>query len=74
LSHSEDAPSSVSKLPSGIEGLDAMIGGGLPEGKIVLVLGEPGTGKTILCSQFLHWGATERNENASWGETGYFDF
>src|SRR5438067_13261756 len=40
-----------------------MLGGGIPEGRVVLVLGEPGTGKTILCSQYLHWGATERNEN-----------
>ena len=56
--------SSVSKHPSGIEGLDAMIGGGLPEGRVVLVLGEPGTGKTILSSQFLHWGAVEKNEKA----------
>src|SRR2546425_4265041 len=52
----------TSKLASGIEGLDSMLGGGIPEGKIVLVLGEPGTGKTILCSQYLHWGATGQGE------------
>src|SRR5438067_4310584 len=40
-----------------------MLGGGIPEGRVVLVLGEPGTGKTILCFKYLHWGATERNEN-----------
>lgn len=40
-----------------------MLGGGFPEGKVVLVMGEPGTGKTILCSQFLYWGATEEHEN-----------
>ena len=40
-----------------------MLAGGFPEGKVILVLGEPGTGKTILCSQFLYWGATERSEN-----------
>ena len=39
-----------------------MLGGGFPEGKVVLILGEPGTGKTILCSQYLHWGASENNE------------
>ena len=39
-----------------------MLGGGFPQGKVILVLGEPGTGKTILCSQYLHWGASENNE------------
>ncbi len=50
------------RLQSGIVGLDNMLGGGFPEGKVVLILGEPGTGKTILCSQYLHWGAMEKDE------------
>lgn len=41
------------KLSSGISGLDSMLDGGFPSGRVILVLGEPGTGKTILCSQFL---------------------
>ncbi|HVH14429.1 MAG TPA: ATPase domain-containing protein [Candidatus Angelobacter sp.] len=51
-----------SRVPSGIPGLDALIDGGFPAGKAVLILGEPGTGKTILTSQYLHWGASERSE------------
>lgn len=53
----------MSKLQSGIQGLDTLLGGGFPEGKVILILGEPGTGKTILCSQFLNWGATAKAEN-----------
>jgi len=35
------------RVSSGIAGLDTLLDGGFPEGKVVLVLGEPGTGKTI---------------------------
>jgi circadian clock protein KaiC len=51
-------------VPTGIEGLDEMISGGIPRGRVVLVLGGPGTGKTILASQFLYKGITEHNEHA----------
>ena len=51
-----------SRVGSGIPGLDALLDGGFPAGKVVLILGEPGTGKTILCSQYLHWGASQRGE------------
>jgi KaiC/GvpD/RAD55 family RecA-like ATPase len=49
---------------SGIGGLDVLLDGGLPQGRVLLVLGEPGTGKTILVSQFLNWGPTRGNENS----------
>ncbi len=52
----------TSKIASGINGLDALLKGGLPEGRVVLVLGEPGTGKTVLTAQFLYHGATRANE------------
>ena len=51
-------PPSRSKLPTGIAGLDSLLDGGLSSGRVVLVLGEPGTGKTIFCSQFLHSGSS----------------
>ena len=50
------------RVSSGIAGLDALLDGGFPEGKVILVLGEPGTGKTILVSQFLHNGVTGQGD------------
>jgi len=47
----------IERLPSGIPGLDEVIEGGLPTPSIVLVLGEPGTGKTTFAMQALFHGA-----------------
>jgi circadian clock protein KaiC len=47
----------------GIPALDAMLGGGLPQGHMVLVSGNTGTGKTIFSLQFLVQGIRE-GENA----------
>lgn len=41
------------RVPTGITGLDALIEGGFPKGRTILVTGEPGTGKTIFALQFL---------------------
>jgi circadian clock protein KaiC len=38
---------------TGIAGLDAIVGGGIPRNRLYLVQGEPGTGKTTLALQFL---------------------
>lgn len=40
----------------GVDGLENFVPG-LPKGDAILVRGEPGTGKTILCLQFLYRGA-----------------
>ncbi len=50
------------RAKTGIVGLDEMLAGGLLEGSAVLVKGAPGTGKTTLGFQFLHYGATQENE------------
>ena len=44
---------------SGDEGLDRILGGGLPMNGINLIMGLPGSGKTILCQQFIFARATE---------------
>src|SRR4029079_9246958 len=41
------------KTPTGIVGLDEITGGGLPHGRTTLLLGGPGSGKTILSLKFL---------------------
>jgi len=41
------------RSPTGIEGLDAMLAGGVPTGSVTLVRGGPGAGKTTLAMQFL---------------------
>ena len=48
---------------TGIPGLDSLLGGGIPSGRVVIVLGEPGAGKTTLCSLFLANGYTKYNES-----------
>jgi KaiC/GvpD/RAD55 family RecA-like ATPase len=53
----------VARTPTGIPGLDEILGGGFPRGRVLLVLGEPGSGKTILCSQFLLNGIEKFGEN-----------
>jgi circadian clock protein KaiC len=45
------------KAPTGITGFDEITGGGLPRGRTTLLLGGPGSGKTILSLQFLVHGA-----------------
>jgi len=41
------------KLGTGVPGLDDVLSGGLPQGRLYLVEGDPGTGKTTLALQFL---------------------
>ena len=50
------------KVGTGINGLDELIDGGLPEGRVILIIGGPGSGKTIMCSQFLYKGIYEYQE------------
>ncbi len=49
-------------MPTGVEGLDELIEGGIPKRRMVLVSGATGTGKTVLSTQFLYKGAVEYDE------------
>ena len=46
-------PPTLERASTGVEGLDQILGGGLPTNHIYLVEGEPGSGKTTLGLQFL---------------------
>lgn len=52
------------KLPSGIEALDALLGGGLEKGTSTLFVGAPGTGKSSVAVQFAI-AAAKRGERAA---------
>ena len=50
-------------VKSGLEPLDALLGGGLAKGTSTLILGPAGTGKSSLATQFA-WSAAARGEHA----------
>lgn len=52
----------ISKSPTGIQGLDELTEGGLPQGRPTLVCGGPGCGKTLLGIEFLIHGALRYGE------------
>ncbi len=52
----------MSRVKTGISGLDEMLNGGFLAGTVNLVEGAPGTGKTTLGMQFIHAGITQYNE------------
>jgi circadian clock protein KaiC len=48
----------INKLPTGVPGLDEIMGGGLPEYSFNIIAGSPGCGKTTLAHQFVFANAT----------------
>jgi len=56
----------IESAPTGVEGLDQAIGGGFPRGSLIILAGNPGTGKTTLGAKFLCEGWSR------WGERGVY--
>jgi circadian clock protein KaiC len=50
------------KSPTGIEGLDEILGGGLPKGRPSLICGSAGCGKTLMAMEYLIRGIEEFDE------------
>jgi circadian clock protein KaiC len=55
---SESARVTIRKLPTGVPGLDDILGGGVPEFSMVILGGTPGCGKTTLAHQIVFANAT----------------
>src|SRR3954470_787793 len=53
------------KAATGVNGLDEILAGGLRRGRVYLIEGSPGTGKTTIATQFLLAGAEQ-------GESGLY--
>ena len=60
------SPTQIAKAPTGVEGLDEVLAGGLPQGRPTLICGAAGCGKTLLGMHFLMHGALK------YGEPGAF--
>jgi circadian clock protein KaiC len=50
----------IRKLPTGVRGLDDILGGGIPEFSFNIIAGSPGCGKTTLAHQIVFANATVR--------------
>jgi len=62
----EAAGSVATRTKTGIPGLDEILYGGIPKDSLVVVAGDPGSGKTSLCLEFLYEGAV------TYGEPGIY--
>ena len=56
-------PQPLSKMATGIGGFDELSGGGLPRNRTTLVMGGPGSGKTVFSLQVLANAARQRDES-----------
>src|SRR6266700_2214073 len=55
---SQPAKVTIQKMPTGVRGLDDILGGGIPEFSFNIIAGTPGCGKTTLAHQIVFANAT----------------
>jgi circadian clock protein KaiC len=63
------------RVPTGVDGFDPLIEGGIPRGSLVVLEGNPGAGKSILSAKYLEHGALRYGEPGlyiSFGENREF--
>jgi len=61
---------SLKRASTGLDRLDTLLGGGFQRGLLILLVGEPGVGKTVFCANFIYsgWVQGEKGVYASFGE------
>ncbi|MBD3313941.1 AAA family ATPase [Candidatus Woesearchaeota archaeon] len=52
------------RIKTGVQGFDKLIEGGIPQGHTVLVIGTPGTGKTLFTLEYIHNGVSKFKEKS----------
>jgi len=57
----QPAKVTIHKIPTGVRGLDDILGGGIPEFSFNIIAGTPGCGKTTLAHQIVFANATVKN-------------
>lgn len=55
-------PGGVTKLETGIAGFDELLEGGLPEARGTLIMGNTGSGKTVLLAEYLYRGIVDYDQ------------
>src|ERR1022692_945563 len=58
---SQPGKATIRKIPSGVRGLDDILGGGIPEFSFNIIAGSPGSGKTRMVHQIVFANATAKN-------------
>lgn len=58
------SPAGIDKTPTCIDGFDEITGGGIPRGRVTLLVGGPGAGKTVFALETLVNGARRLREPA----------
>lgn len=50
------------RVPTGVDSLDGLLRGGFPQHTVNLVSGPPGSGRSLLCMQFVYYGVEKHDE------------
>src|SRR3954467_2783171 len=58
-------PSTFTVVPTNVPGLDQILGGGIPSGSLIMIVGATGTGKTILLQQLAFAWVRANSESTS---------